>query len=134
MTTALRCAECGTELTTADADHAVATDAGPVHRECFEGPVPPPALPDDYLADEQGTLIDVGDLPVDPDATPDLDIDWGDEEAARRAYGDQPLDPELIRKTHGEFPVPDQPMCPECRVEPALNGGRCFTCRGRSML
>lgn len=38
---ALRCAECGVELTTTDAAYAVPTDAGPVHRECFEGPVPP---------------------------------------------------------------------------------------------
>jgi hypothetical protein len=24
--------------------------------------------------------------------------------------------------------------CPECRAYPAINGGRCFDCRGRGML
>lgn len=24
--------------------------------------------------------------------------------------------------------------CPECRREPQINGGRCFECRGRSMV
>ena len=36
----LVCAECDVEMTTADAEMAVVTDAGPVHQECFEGPVP----------------------------------------------------------------------------------------------
>jgi hypothetical protein len=26
------------------------------------------------------------------------------------------------------------PMCPECAAAPAIDGGRCFTCRGKSML
>lgn len=41
MSEPLKCAVCAVELTTADADQLVNTDAGPVHRECFDGPVPP---------------------------------------------------------------------------------------------
>jgi len=25
-------------------------------------------------------------------------------------------------------------LCPECRVEPSVYGGRCWLCRGRSMM
>lgn len=25
-------------------------------------------------------------------------------------------------------------LCPECGVEPSVNGGRCWTCRGLSMM
>lgn len=67
MSDPLKCAVCHVELTTADADDLVRTDEGPVHRECFDGPVPPPAIADDVL------------------------IDADEEEAARAAHGDVPL-------------------------------------------
>lgn len=60
----LKCAECGVEMTSADADDAVRTDAGPVHRECFEGPVMPPDLPDDLLVEEEAARRDHNDVPV----------------------------------------------------------------------
>lgn len=31
------------------------------------------------------------------------------------------------------FARKDGPACPECGLEPAVRGGRCFTCRARSM-
>lgn len=46
------CIECGIAILTSDADSLVKTDAGPVHRECFQGPLPPgqePELTDDDL-------------------------------------------------------------------------------------
>lgn len=130
----LHCAECGVEMTTADAEMAISTDAGPVHRECFEGPVPPPALPDDF--------------------------DFEGEEEQRRRHGDPPLPPHVTneqaaryRHLLGDFPKPDPPMtdeeyakaegfdddsephdCPECHAEASIRGGRGFLCRGRSML
>lgn len=71
----LTCAVCGVELTTADADadDAVKTDAGPVHRECFDGPVPPPAHADDFLAEEEEARRDHGDPPLPDDAFRDDD-------------------------------------------------------------
>jgi len=33
------------------------------------------------------------------------------------------------------YPAPKRVLlCPECRLEPAINRGRCFECRARSML
>lgn len=50
MDAVLKCAVCGVVLTTADAEFLVTTDAGLVHRECFEGPTPP------------GSEVDLDDL------------------------------------------------------------------------
>lgn len=102
----LTCAVCGVELTTADADDAVKTDAGPVHRECFDGPVPPPDHADDLLADACFVA---------------------EEEEARREAGDPPL-PDHLRDDDGATD------CFECHAEPSINGGLGFLCRGRSML
>jgi hypothetical protein len=75
MTAPLKCIECGVELTTTDAEEAVKTDAGLCHRECFQGPVPPPDIADDILADLREDEL----------------IDADEEEAARRDHGDVPL-------------------------------------------
>lgn len=32
-----------------------------------------------------------------------------------------------------EADLPPEKICPECGVEPAVDGGRCIVCRGRSM-
>ncbi len=29
--------------------------------------------------------------------------------------------------------IPKENLCPECSAEPAVDGGRCIICRGRSM-
>lgn len=105
--TVLRCAECGVELLVADADDLVQTDAGPVHRECFEGPVPPPAKADDFLDEFEPLIAET----------------WTDEEIEEE---------EEARRDHGDVPLPND--CFECHAEPSVNGGRGFLCRGRSML
>lgn len=71
----LKCAVCEVELTTIAADDLVPTDAGPVHRECFEGPVPPPAKANDLLSESEVW-------------TPEM---IAEEEEARRDHGDVPL-------------------------------------------
>ncbi|HXI95616.1 MAG TPA: hypothetical protein VNG04_05790, partial [Candidatus Acidoferrum sp.] len=50
-------AVCEVEITVADADDLVRTDAGPVHRECFDGPVPPPATADEVLGMEGISVV-----------------------------------------------------------------------------
>jgi hypothetical protein len=74
------CAGCGVALTTVDADHAVATDAGPVHRECFQGPVPPGSEPDPGdaldLSDENRRRREMGDPPLDAEAFDDDLVEW----------------------------------------------------------
>lgn len=69
MNEALKCAVCGVGLTVADADLAVATDAGPVHRECFEGPVPPGSTGSEAIADaeEEAARREHNDVPLPPD-------------------------------------------------------------------
>jgi hypothetical protein len=104
----LKCAECHVELTVADAEEAVPTDAGPVHRECFEGPVPPPPKASDFL-DEFEPLAEETLTPEEIEA----------ENERRSEMGDPPL------------PEND---CFECHAEPSIGGGRGFLCRGRSML
>lgn len=32
-----------------------------------------------------------------------------------------------------EADLPAEKLCPDCKVEPAVSGGRCIVCRGRSM-
>lgn len=64
----LYCAECGIALSVVDADDAVKTDAGPVHRECFEGPVPPGSEADlDWLEEENERRREMGDAVIVPD-------------------------------------------------------------------
>lgn len=69
----LSCAVCGVELTTADGETLVTTDAGPVHAECFEGPVPP-GTPS---AEERLVLDEYSEIEA--------------ENARRRDHGDPPL-------------------------------------------
>lgn len=66
----LTCAVCGVGMTTADAEMAVATDAGPVHQECFEGPVPPGSTGAEAIneAEEEAARRDYNDVPLPPDA------------------------------------------------------------------
>lgn len=77
----LVCAECGVALTTVDADDLVATDAGPVHAECFQGPLPPGAELDAGealdLAAENDRRRQMGDPPLGPEEEVDFDRpDW----------------------------------------------------------
>lgn len=233
MSEPLRCAECKVELTTADADDLVATDAGPVHRECYEGPVPeggPSAA--ELLDAAEGPTIAVGKFgsvfrctaeegwtvngqPYNPDEDGVHQEMTPEEEEAenerRREMGDPPLPPPIRFGTHAEyivrvgpgpFPSPTDeeyaippeeiaertidalfgealpripagyllppgktmadvrtmdeellalegltppgdfdelagakvPLCPECNRAPAVEGGRCWECRGKSML
>lgn len=61
----LRCAVCEVELTTIDAEMAVSTDAGPVHRECFQGPVPPGSpSADELLEQEEERRRELHDVPL----------------------------------------------------------------------
>jgi len=73
----LVCAECGVALTTVEAEDLVATEAGPVHRECFQGPVPPgSALDADEaldLAAENDRRLQMGDPPLDLEEEVDFD-------------------------------------------------------------
>lgn len=89
MADELKCAVCGVGLTMADADHAVATDAGPVHRECFEGPVP--------VGSAESAIELLERMKADPVITEDLPHRLAEEEAeeaARREYSDVPLPPD----------------------------------------
>lgn len=60
----LVCAECGHDLTTADADHLVPTERGPVHRECYDGDAPAPGDFLDLLAEEEERRREMGDPPT----------------------------------------------------------------------
>lgn len=85
MSAPLRCAVCEVELTVADADHLVSTDAGPVHRECFEGPLPP------------GAELTAKDLAA---------LDRAQDEAEndrRRDHGDPPLPPRTDEEVDAIF-------------------------------
>lgn len=159
MSEPLKCAECHVELTTADADDLVPTDAGPVHRECFEGPVPPPAKADDFLhefeplaeetltpeeiEEENERRAEMGDPPIPWSAFPDAMIAT---EARGRvadavifddypALCGEPISEAAYRASEGfdDEPRESGPSCPECG-DPVDEPGRCFTCRGRSML
>jgi hypothetical protein len=117
----MECAVCHVELTAADADDLVKTDAGPVHRECFEGPVPPggPSAEEviesgffvagwgaSWQLTEDGWLVN-GE-PYNPDEDGVHQPQWTpeeieEEEEARRDHGDVPL-PELLTTTEpGSF-------------------------------
>jgi len=160
----MKCAVCEVELTTADAGDLVRTDAGPVHRECFEGPVPPPAKASDFLSEDEVWTPEMieeeeearrghGDVPLPWDAYPEAmlralgafpctsfsvagrrpdAILWDD----ARVLAGEPLTEAGYRATEGfddERPEESGPRCPECG-DPVDEPGRCFTCRGRSML
>lgn len=71
------CAECKVELTPLDLGNCVSTDAGLVHRECFQGPVPAGGLSAEEI------VLDHYDEIIDIEA----------EEAARREHNDVPLTP-----------------------------------------
>lgn len=62
----LRCAVCGAEMFTLDAELAVATDAGPVHADCYEGPVPPGSTGGEAIAEaeEEAARRENGDVPL----------------------------------------------------------------------
>lgn len=167
MSEPLKCAECGVELTVADAEDAVPTDAGPVHRECFAGPVPPPAKADDFL-DEFEPLAEEAMTPEEIEAENERRAEMGDPPIPWSAFPDamiaaeargrvadaiifddfpvlcgEPISEAAYRATEGFDDEPEEPgvpyhreggpHCPECG-DPVARPGRCFTCRGRSML
>lgn len=106
-----KCAECGVEMSPRDMGERVRTDAGPVHRECFEGPVPVGGRrADEVVFDEFERLAEETLTPEEEEA----------ENERRREMGDPPL--------------PEATDCVECHAEPSIGGGRGFLCRGRSML
>jgi hypothetical protein len=72
MTEPLKCAVCGVEMKVADADQAIATDAGPVHAECFVGPVPPGSTGAEAIAEaeEEAARRDHNDVPLSDYRTP----------------------------------------------------------------
>lgn len=47
---------------------------------------------------------------------------------------DQPpkADERLALEAIFEAEIPAEKLCPECKVEPGVDGGRCIVCRGRS--
>jgi hypothetical protein len=49
-------------------------------------------------------------------------------------YDQEPDGPGLLElEAIYEAEIPAEKLCPDCKVEPAVNGGRCIVCRGRSM-
>lgn len=108
----MKCAVCKVELTTTDADHLVKTDAGPVHRECFEGPVPP------------GSEVDIDELELAAEnerrrdhGLPELEVaDWkaAGEMLARARIPDYDKADEDMRRLEREDL--DNPLDPDLRL------------------
>jgi hypothetical protein len=121
----MKCAECGVEMSPRDMGERVRTDAGPVHRECFEGPVPVGGLrADEVVFDEFERLAEETLTPEEEEAENDR----------RREMGDPPLPAAEYARLEGLDNDAEPKDCPECYAEPAVRGGRGFLCRGRSML
>lgn len=151
MSAPLTCVDCEVEITTQDAlaDQVVEDDRGFHHRECVDGGSPTKSV----------SAEDVAVAQREGDLTP-KQIE--EENEARADHGDPPLwikqwlgcwkgeivsgyrSPEgadrLARSAHGfnsnhpGGPLSESgPRCPECG-DPVDEPGRCFTCRGRSML
>lgn len=108
----MKCAVCHVEMTATDAEFAVPTDDGPVHRECYDGETPMTAAQEEAENDRRR---DHGDPPLPPSGAVSLSSEEIGEQLERAG-------------------MPPVPECPECHAEPSINGGRGLLCRGRSML
>lgn len=95
--TAVKCAECHVEMTATDLEFAVPTEAGPVHRECFEGPLPPGMAIDEdtavelaraELEAENQRREEVGDPPVDVEWKTSADLPADASGAQLRQYAE----------------------------------------------
>lgn len=139
------CAVCHVEMIEPDLREAVLTDAGLVHRECFEGPVPPGSEGElDALeeAAENERRADHGEPPLDPNWPEDANVTFSGFRSAEEndpiAQMSQRIREREMRGGFDPHPPPPPggltPLCLECGTNPSSNGGRCMECRGKKMV